>query len=79
MYVKRGFLMALRHYFFVRLDAFNGLIFCLVPFVFSILTWVAKLQWFVFHFSEGSGQALQYQPDSISVARPQPSHCSTIL
>lgn len=47
-----------------RLDALRGLIFCLVSDVGADAeTWVAKLQIPLRHFEEGSGQAVQYQPE----------------
>jgi hypothetical protein len=46
-----------------RLEAFNGLIFCLVSVDGTEAeTWVARLQIPFRHFAEGSGQVLQYQP-----------------
>jgi len=45
------------NYFFLEplLDAFNGLIFVCPGAPVSSLAWVAKLQWLVFHFTEGFG------------------------
>jgi hypothetical protein len=63
-------------YLFSLLDAFSGLIFALAL-EDSTATWVAMLQFPFFHLMEGSGQAVQYQPDESSVPRLQPLHCST--
>jgi hypothetical protein len=70
--VEGGFYLPRR----ARLEAFKGLIFAWAD-TSPDLTWVAMLQMPFFHFSEGSGNALQYQPVSISVMREQPLHAST--
>jgi hypothetical protein len=44
----------------------------------SFAAWVAKLQSPFFHLTEGSGQAVQYQPEENSEARLHPWHSSTI-
>jgi hypothetical protein len=59
------------------LDALIGLTFAFFPTTIEE-TCVARLQFPFFHFTEGSGQALQYQPEENSSLRLQPSHCSTI-
>jgi hypothetical protein len=64
-------------YFLERFEALSGLIFWVVS-AMLVLTWVARLQFPFLHLTVGSGQAEQYQPDSISRLRPQPLHCSTI-
>jgi hypothetical protein len=77
---KTGLLLNLKNkavYLLLRLDAFSGLIL-LVSLTASTTTWVARLQRPLFHFIEGSGQAVQYHPDENSAPRSQPLHCSTI-
>ncbi len=64
-------------YRLLRFDALSGLIFALAL-LDSTVTWVARLQSPFFHLTEGSGQALQYQPLESSVPRLQPLHCSTV-
>jgi hypothetical protein len=73
---KSGWL-TVRRYFLERLEAFNGLTFCAAS-AMLVLTWVARLQLPVFHLAVGSGQAEQYQPESISIVRLHPLHCYTI-
>jgi len=47
-----------------RLEALSGLIFCLVSDVDTVAeTWVARLQIPLRHLEDGSGQAVQYQPE----------------
>ena len=58
------------------LEALSGLILALVA-ADAELIWDARLQLPVFHFTDGSGQAVQYQPDENSDPRLQPWHCST--
>ena len=65
------------HYLLPRLDALSGLIFAFFA-VTAAETWDARLQFPVFHFKVGSGQAVQYQPVENSEERLQPLHCSTI-
>ena len=66
---KQSYLRAL-------LEAFSGLILALAA-VDAALTWEARLQLPFFHFTDGSGHAVQYQPDENSDPRLHPSHCST--
>ena len=61
--------------YWLLLDAFNGLILAFA-FLGSAVIWEARLQFPFFHFIEGSGQAVQYQPDDSSALRLQPSHFS---
>jgi len=64
-------------YLFVRLAALSGLILVWTePTV--LVTCVARLQFPFFHLIEGSGHAVQYQPDANSPPRLHPLHCSTI-
>ena len=65
---KQAYLRAL-------LEAFSGLILTLAE-ADVALTWEARLQLPFFHFTDGSGHAVQYQPDENSDPRLQPSHCS---
>ena len=67
-----------RKQFYLRalLEAVSGLIFALEA-ADAELTWDARLQLPFFHFTDGSGQAVQYQPDENSDPRLQPWHCST--
>jgi hypothetical protein len=59
------------------LDALSGLILVfLIPVSFARC--VAKLQLPYFHLTEGSGQAVQYQPEENPEARLHPRHSSTI-
>ena len=60
-----------QHYRLPLLDALSGLSFALEAVVVAV-TWVARLQLPFFHLMAGSGQAVQYQPDSSSDARLQP-------
>ncbi len=59
------------------LEALSGLILEFLIWG-SFVTWVAKLQFPFFHLTEGSGQAVQYQPEGNSEARLHPWHSSTI-
>jgi hypothetical protein len=65
------------HYLFLLFDALSGLIFDLTALEAESM-WEARLQLPTFHFKEGSGYALQYQPAENSALRLQPLHCSTI-
>jgi hypothetical protein len=58
------------------LDALIGLTLAWAAAVATIC--VAKLQLPLFHLIAGSGQDVQYQPDSIWVARPHPWHEAVI-
>jgi hypothetical protein len=60
-----------------RFDAFNGLTLAFAAAA-AATTCVARLQFPRFHLIPGSGHELQYQPDSIWVARSQPWQVSTI-
>jgi hypothetical protein len=53
------------------LEAFSGLILAEVAAAVA-LTWVAMLHLPFFHFNDGSGHAVQYQPDGSSAPRLQP-------
>ncbi len=64
-------------YLFPLLDALSGLIFAFEEEE-ALITCDAKLQSPVFHFSEGSGQAVQYHLEENSALRLQPLHFSTI-
>jgi hypothetical protein len=66
------------YYLFPRFDALSGLIFFADSTVVAVFTWVARLQFPLFHFAEGSGQAEQNQPVSNSLLRPHPWQASTI-
>jgi hypothetical protein len=59
------------------LDALSGFVLSTLLLAVSF-TWVAKLQLPLFHFSEGSGQAVQYHPEGNFEVRSHPSHCSTM-
>lgn len=61
---KQGYLRAL-------LEAFSGLILAEAAAA-ALVTWVAMLQLPFFHFNDGSGHAVQYQPDDSSAPRLQP-------
>ncbi len=63
-------------YLLALLEALSGLILALVE-TDAELTWDARLQLPFFHFTDGSGHAVQYQPDENSDPRLQPWHCST--
>jgi hypothetical protein len=63
-------------YLRARLEALSGLILALLEAA-AELTWDARLQLPFFHFTAGSGQAVQYQPDENSEPRLHPWHCST--
>jgi hypothetical protein len=69
-------LIASRFYLRALLEALSGLILALLAAA-SELTWDARLQLPFFHFIDGSGHAVQYQPDENSDPRLQPAHCST--
>jgi hypothetical protein len=58
------------------LEALSGLTLTLVVLV-AELTWEARLQLPFFHFTDGSGHEVQYQPEENSLPRLQPWHCST--
>jgi hypothetical protein len=62
---------------FARLEAFNGLILAAF-WVMDEETCVARLQFPISHFKEGSGHAEQYQPDEYSDVRLHPLQLSTI-
>jgi hypothetical protein len=65
------------HYLLARLEALSGL--TLVLFAATAVTiWEARLQFPFFHFSDGSGQALQYQLAVTCTVRLHPLHFSTI-
>jgi hypothetical protein len=59
-----------------RFEAFRGFILILSTLI-SLLTWVARLHLPFFHFMEGSGQDVQYQPVVNWTLRLQPLHAST--
>jgi hypothetical protein len=73
---RAGFTDRSQTYLRALLEAFSGLILALAE-VDVELTWEARLQLPFFHFTDGSGHAVQYQPDENSDPRLQPSHCST--
>jgi hypothetical protein len=58
------------------LDALSGLIL-LVSTLTASFTWVARLHLPFFHLDDGSGQAVQNQPEGYSEVRLQPSQAST--
>jgi hypothetical protein len=64
-------------YLFPRFDALSGFSFVFVEEELAAM-WVARLQLPFFHFDDGSGHAVQNQPDEYSRLRLQPSHFSTI-
>jgi hypothetical protein len=65
-----------RYYFLALLEALSGLIFCFLPV--AMVMWDARLQFPFFHFSDGSGHAVQYQPAENSWTRLHPLQVSTV-
>ncbi len=63
-------------YLLLLLEALSGLIFAFAVEE-ALITCDAKLQSPVFHFNEGSGQAVQYHLEENSAVRLQPLHFST--
>ena len=64
-------------YLLPRLDALIGFSFVFFEEELEAM-WVARLQLPFFHFDDGSGHAVQNQPDEYSELRLQPSQFSTI-